>query len=177
MAGDLQYRANEADHQAWESALRPKAVPAGRPQRSCEEIVASKLILDWSPEQISGWLKIQYPEDESMRVSHETIYRSLFIQARGVLKKELIGHLRSKRRIRRSRHSRDRGHHAVRSSMPSPSGKGPQRSRTAPSPAIGRAICWAAPTTVTSPLWWNVIRVLPRWSRCPAKTRRLSWPR
>jgi IS30 family transposase len=70
-----------------------------------ELMVASKLILDWSPEQISGWLKIQYPEDESLRVSHETIYRSLFIQARGVLKKELMGPLRSKRRIRRSQHS------------------------------------------------------------------------
>jgi IS30 family transposase len=66
--------------------------------------------LDWSPEQISGWLKIQYPEDESMRVSHETIYRSLFVQARGVLKKELIQHLRTKRRIRRSRQSRASGH-------------------------------------------------------------------
>jgi IS30 family transposase len=71
-----------------------------------QEVVASKLILDWSPEQISGWLKIRYADDESMRVSHETIYRSLFIQARGVLKKELVGHLRSKRRIRRSRHAR-----------------------------------------------------------------------
>ncbi len=71
-----------------------------------QKVVASKLMLDWSPEQISGWLKIQYPDDESMRVSHETIYRSLFIQARGVLKKELMGHLRSKRRIRRSQHSR-----------------------------------------------------------------------
>jgi IS30 family transposase len=69
-------------------------------------IVASKLILDWSPEQISGWLKTQYPDDESLRVSHETIYRSLFIQARGVLKKELLEHLRSKRRMRRSQHSR-----------------------------------------------------------------------
>jgi IS30 family transposase len=69
-------------------------------------MVASKLILDWSPEQISGWLKTQYPDDESLRVSHETIYRSLFIQARGVLKKELIAHLRTKRRIRRSRHAR-----------------------------------------------------------------------
>jgi hypothetical protein len=55
---------------------------------------------------------MQYPEDETMRVSHETIYRSLFIQARGVLKQELIGHLRTKRRIRRSRHSRDSGHHS-----------------------------------------------------------------
>jgi IS30 family transposase len=68
-------------------------------------IVASKLILDWSPEQISGWLKFCYPADESMRVSQETIYRSLFIQARGVLKKELMDHLRSKRRMRRSRHA------------------------------------------------------------------------
>jgi IS30 family transposase len=62
--------------------------------------------LDWSPEQISGWLKTQYPNDESLRVSHETIYRSLFIQARGALKKELVGHLRSQRGIRRSQHSR-----------------------------------------------------------------------
>ena len=72
-------------------------------------IVASKLILDWSPEQISGWLKRRYPSNESMRVSHETIYRSLFIQVRGVLRKELIQHLRSKRLIRRSRHSQANG--------------------------------------------------------------------
>jgi|SRR5580765_3418452 len=103
------YRANEADHQAWESALRPKVCLLAIHVK-LQRIVASKLILDWSPEQISGWLKIQYPQDESMRVSHETIYRSLFIQARGVLKKELIQHLRSKRRIRRSRQSRDSGH-------------------------------------------------------------------
>jgi len=63
-------------------------------------MVASKLILDWSPEQIAGWLKSEYPGHKSMRVSHETIYRSLFIQARGVLKKELMDHLRSKRRMR-----------------------------------------------------------------------------
>ena len=107
--GRPQYRANEADHQAWESALRPKVCLLAIHVK-LQEIVASKLILDWSPEQISGWLKSQYPEDESMRVSHETIYRSLFIQARGVLKKELIQHLRTKRRIRRSRHARDRGH-------------------------------------------------------------------
>jgi IS30 family transposase len=68
-------------------------------------MVASKLVMDWSPEQISGWLKTQYPDDESMRVSHETIYRSLFIQARGVLKQELMEHLRSKRRMRRSLHA------------------------------------------------------------------------
>jgi IS30 family transposase len=103
--GRPEYRANEADQRAWDSALRPKqCLLAIREQ--LREIVASKLILDWSPKQISGWLKTQYPDDESMRVSHETIYRSLFIQARGVLKKELVTHLRSKRRIRRSQHSR-----------------------------------------------------------------------
>jgi IS30 family transposase len=97
-------RASEADEQAWKSAWRPKHCLLAIHEK-LQKIVASKLILDWSPEQISGWLKIQYPEDESMRVSHETIYRSLFIQARGVLKKALMGHLRSKRRIRRSQHS------------------------------------------------------------------------
>src|ERR1700720_1402603 len=102
--GRPQYRASEADHQAWESALRPKRCLLAIHVK-LQKIVAGKLILDWSPQQISGWLKIQYPEDESLRVSHETIYRSLFIQARGVLKKELLGHLRSKRRIRRSQHS------------------------------------------------------------------------
>jgi len=97
------YRAHEADSQAWASALRPKRCRLAT-NRKLRNVVASKLILDWSPEQISGWLKTQYPDDESMRVSHETIYRSLFIQARGVLKKELMDHLRTKRRMRRSRH-------------------------------------------------------------------------
>ena len=98
------YRAHEADDRAWDSALRPKRCLLAV-NRKLRNIVASKLILDWSPEQVSGWPKTQYPDDESMRVSHETIYRSLFIQARGVLKKQLMDHLRSKRRMRRSRHA------------------------------------------------------------------------
>jgi IS30 family transposase len=102
------YRVSEADSQAWESALRPKVCLLAT-RVKLRTIVASKRILDWSPQQISGWLKILYPKNESMRVSHETIYRSLFIQARGVLKKELIQHLRSKRLIRRSKHSRADG--------------------------------------------------------------------
>jgi len=102
------YRAHEADDQAWDSALRPKRCLLAR-NRRLRNVVASKLILDWSPEQISGWLKTQYPDDGSMRVSHETIYRSLFIQARGALKKELMEHLRSKRRMRRSRHASEHG--------------------------------------------------------------------
>jgi IS30 family transposase len=99
------YRAHDADCQAWVSALRPKRCLLAI-NRKLRDAVASKLILEWSPEQISGWLKTEYPKDERMRVSHETIYRSLFIQGRGVLKQELLGHLRSKRRIRRSQHSR-----------------------------------------------------------------------
>jgi len=104
------YRASDADQQAWNSALRPKRCLLALDVK-LQKIVACKLMLDWSPEQVSGWLKSEYPGDERMRVSHETIYRSLFIQARGVLKKELIQHLRFKRRIRRSRHARDTGHH------------------------------------------------------------------
>ena len=103
------YRANEADQQAWESALRPKTCLLAT-HTNLRELVASKLILDWSPEQISGWLKQSYPDDESLRVSHETIYRTLFLQARGALKQELVRHLRSQRRIRRSRHSSIHGH-------------------------------------------------------------------
>ena len=102
--GRSAYRAHIADHHAWESALRPKKCLLAV-NRELRNMVASKLILDWSPQQISGWLKTEYPNDESMRVSHETIYRSLFIQARGVLKKELMDHLRSRRRMRRSRHA------------------------------------------------------------------------
>src|ERR1700721_76430 len=102
------YRAQDADQQAWVSALRPKSCLLAE-NRKLRDIVASRLILDWSPEQISGWLQNQYPHDESLRVSHETIYRSLFIQTRGALKKELLDHLRSKRRMRRSRHSSEQG--------------------------------------------------------------------
>ena len=108
--GRAQYRASAADQQAWDSALRPKPCLLVTHAALCES-VAGKLMQDWSPQQISGWLKMEYPNDESLRVSHETIYRSLFIQARGALKQELIQHLRSKRRIRRSRNSKASGHH------------------------------------------------------------------
>ena len=107
-------------------------------------------MLDWSPNQISGWLKTQYPDDESMRVSDETIYRSLFIQARGALKKELLEHLRFKRHIRRSRHS-----HIFKDGR----GQIPEAiSRTVPFPVTGRAISCVAQGTVTSPPWWNASR-------------------
>jgi len=98
------YRAAEADWDAWKRAKRPKRCKlACNP--SLRYKVARKLMLDWSPRQIAGWLKVEHPGDETNQVSHETIYRSLFIQARGVLKKELTQHLRSKRTIRRSKHA------------------------------------------------------------------------
>src|SRR6266511_997462 len=96
------YRAALADESAWARARRPKCCKLANSPR-LRQVVAGKLRLEWSPEQIAGWLKRTHPEDECNQVSHETIYRSLFVQARGVLKKELLSHLRSKRSMRRSR--------------------------------------------------------------------------
>ena len=101
--GRRSYRANQADQAAWDRAHRPKTCKlAGN--RALAGIVAEKLQLQWSPWQIAGWLKRTYPDDEAFQVSHETIYRTLFIQARGALKKELLQHLRRTRTMRRSRH-------------------------------------------------------------------------
>ena len=97
------YRASQADQAAWDRAHRPKSCKLVQ-NRALAHIVAGKLQWQWSPEQIAGWLKRTYPGDENYQVSHETIYRSLFIQARGALKKELLQHLRRTRAMRRSRH-------------------------------------------------------------------------
>lgn len=97
------YRASLADQSAWDCACRPKLCKLAQ-HRALARLVAGKLQRQWSPERIAGWLKRAYPEDEDLQVSHETIYRSLFIQARGALKKELLEHLRRTRVMRRSRH-------------------------------------------------------------------------
>jgi IS30 family transposase len=96
------HRAALADEKAWARARRPKCCKLANSPR-LRQAVAGKLRLDWSPEQIAGLLKRTHTGDESNQVSHETIYRSLFVQARGLLKKELLGHLRSKRSMRRSK--------------------------------------------------------------------------
>jgi len=101
--GRAEYRASEADLAAWDRALRPKCCKLVE-NRALAKLVTEKLRLLWSPEQIAGWLKSVHSHDESRRVSHETIYRSLFIQARGALKTELLQHLRRTRGMRRSRH-------------------------------------------------------------------------
>jgi IS30 family transposase len=98
--GRAGYRASEADSAAWTRALRPKRCRLAK-NRALAQIVTDKLRAMWSPEQIAGWLEHAYPYDESLRVSRETIYRTLFIQARGALNKELLQHLRRTRGMRR----------------------------------------------------------------------------
>ncbi len=100
--GRQHYRANEADEAAWDRARRPKTCKLAE-NPALAHIVAGKLKKRWSPWQIAGWLRRTHPVDESMQVSHETIYKTLFIQARGALKKELVKHLRRARSIRRAR--------------------------------------------------------------------------
>ena len=101
--GRREYRANKAEQAAWDRAHRPKTCKL-KANPVLARIVASKLQMEWSPDQIAGWLKSTYADDENYQVSHETIYKSLFIQARGALKKELLQHLRKTRSMRRSRH-------------------------------------------------------------------------
>ena len=104
------YRAARADQAAWDRARRPKRCKLAQ-NRTLARIVAGRLQLQWSPEQIAGWLKHTYPCDRSFHVSHETIYRTLFIQARGALNKELLQHLRRTRGMRRSRHHTQKTDH------------------------------------------------------------------
>jgi transposase, IS30 family len=97
------YRASQAEQSAWDRARRPKVCKLLK-HRALARLVTDKLQSSWSPEQIAGWLKRRFPDDEDLQVSHETIYKTLFIQARGALKKELLEHLRRSRAMRRSRH-------------------------------------------------------------------------
>ena len=108
--GWRQYRAQTADRRAWARCRRPKVCRlATRP--ALRRAVAAQLTQQWSPQQIAGWLRATYPGDAEMQVSHETIYRSLFIQSRGVLKRELLQHLRRQRRYRHARAATRVGHH------------------------------------------------------------------
>jgi IS30 family transposase len=101
--GRRRYRANTADNAAWDRAHRPKPCKLAE-NPVLARIVAEKLQLQWAPRQVAGWLKRMHPGNEALQVSHETIYKTLFIQARGALKKELVQHLRKTRVMRRSRH-------------------------------------------------------------------------
>jgi IS30 family transposase len=106
--GRTKYRAARADARAWNNAQRPKLCRLSTNVELCEA-VADKLADDWSPQQISGWLRSAYVDDATMRVSPETIYRSLFLQTRGVLDKKLVTHLRRVRSMRSSRNASTEG--------------------------------------------------------------------
>jgi IS30 family transposase len=101
------YRANKADTAAWERAKRPKPCKLLL-NKVLARLVAMKLHRTWSPQQIAGWLMHTY-SDKDLHVSHETIYKTLYIQTRGALKKELSKHLRSQRVMRRSKHATLKG--------------------------------------------------------------------
>jgi IS30 family transposase len=106
--GQERYRAAPADAGAWSRAQRPKPCKLAL-EEPLRQAVADKLQLDWSPQQIAGWLKSSFPDNPAMQLSHETIYRSLFVQARGVLKKELISHLRIRRTMRHAKAASAKG--------------------------------------------------------------------
>jgi IS30 family transposase len=108
--GRRHYRAHAADREAWRRSRRPRATKL----ELCPElrrVVEERLQEDHSPEQIAGWLRLRYPDNEAMHVSHETIYRALYVQARGTLKRELTRHLRRgrSRRYARSQSSKGQG--------------------------------------------------------------------
>jgi IS30 family transposase len=152
------YRAALADEKAWTRARRPKRCKlANNP--GLRQGVVRKLRLNWSPEQIAGWLKRAHPEDEFYHVSHETIYRSLFVQARGVLKKELLSIFdRSGRSVdlsRRTRMAIDGG----KSRISSQSVRDRQRLRIGQYLVIGKAISYPVRKTAISRPWSNVTRV------------------
>ena len=112
--GATRYRAITADARAWRQARRPKRCRLATHPRLCR-VVAAKLRADWAPQQIAAWLVSTYPDEPTMHVSHETIYRTLYIQARGALKRDLLAHLRRRRAMRRSgpRSRAGQGHHIV----------------------------------------------------------------
>jgi hypothetical protein len=135
------YRALKADERAWERARRPKRCLLAKNDR-LRELVGKKLREDWSPQRISGWLAKQYPDDEAMNVSHETIYRTLFVQTRGALKKEPLAHLRSRRMMRRARCAPTAGQPRGQiTRTPSRSVNARPRSKTVQYPDTGKETC------------------------------------
>jgi len=102
------YRATLADDATWDRGRRPKKCRLAQKPK-LRALVSSKLQTDWSPQQIAGWLKTKFPDDAELHISHETIYRTLFIQARGALKRELMAHLRSRRLMRRGKNATTKG--------------------------------------------------------------------
>ena len=110
--GRATYRAAAAESRAWNCAQRPQVCKLARVPR-LRRCVARKLRRQWSPQQVTRWLRQEFPDDERMKVSHETIYRSLYVQARGAFRDELKQYLRQRRTYRRPRSAGPRGHASV----------------------------------------------------------------
>ena len=157
--GSERYRAARAEAHAWKQALRPKPCKLGL-QPQLRNAVAAKLGLEWSPQQIAGWLKRAHPQNEVLRVSHETIYRSLYVQTRGVLKKQLLEHLRTRRAIRHSRHATMKGKHLGQIPEAVSIAEHLPRSTTAPCLGTGKATSYADRRTASSSPWSNDTRAM-----------------
>ena len=151
--GSHSYRANEADELAWARARRPKTCKLVG-NRTLAQVVAAKLRLQWSPEQIAGWLKHAYAVNKDYLVSHETIYRSLYIQARGALKKELLEHLRRERAMRRSRHHTQKtdDHGRICDTLPISERPATAEDRAVPGHWEGDMLCGSGGTQIVTPV-------------------------
>jgi len=174
--GAAHYRAAAADSQAWKRALRPKPCKLAVHTR-LRQAVAKKLELDLSPEQISGWLKRTFPQSEALHVSHETLYRSLYVQARGVLKKQLLQHLRPGGPSGAPAIRAPSATSAAASQTLCQSASGLLQRKIAPSPAIGRAISFADPKTASSSPWSSGTPAMCCSPRSPIATPNPSSPR
>lgn len=152
--GRRAYRSIRAEEAASAQACRPKACKLAR-NRRLGQLVADKLALDWSPEQVAGWLRRAFPHQPEMWVSHETIYLSLFVQARGVLRKQLSAHLRTGRVTRRPRAHSSHGHGRGQIVGAVAISQRPPEAEDGPCPATGRVICWSVAATARSPPWWS----------------------
>ena len=188
------YRAAAADRRAWARGRRPKRWRMAT-HPALRDAVATQRALEWSPQQIAGWLRQAYPDDPTMRVSHETIYLSLFVQSRGVLKKALMTHLRQRRTYRRPKGAAAHpgGHIVDAVSLR----ERPATVEDRAVPGIGKAICsWARASPMSRPSWsgapryvclvrvtgketQTVVRALPRHvQRLPAGLMAtLTWDR
>jgi DNA-binding CsgD family transcriptional regulator len=166
--GPRRYRAANADERAWRSACRPKPCRLAV-SSALQKVVAQKLNDNWSPQQIAGWLKVEYLDERQMRVSHETIYKSLYVQARGVLKRVLISRLRTRRLMRRGKASTTRGQPRGQIVDAVSIRERPAEVEDRAIPDIGRAISSPAGRTVIRPRWSNASLDLWCWSKSRAR--------
>ena len=167
------YRAEHADAAAWASARRPKRCRLAQHAR-LRAVVAEQLRADWAPQQIAAWLVSEYPDDPTMRVSHETIYRTLYVQARGALKKELVAHLRRRRPMRRNRHASNAGQGRGQIVDAVSISERPPGVEDRALPGHWEGDLWPGRRTRISERSSSATRAMCIWSKSPARTRQAS---